>query len=394
MKENEAWSSRVNTGLSMSKDLQKRLRQLRTAEMQTKPDQAWLKATRKTLLMQVENTLPTNHGLPVAAQLKETVRYALPQGFVRWISRPAMAALTLITILAGGSVVSVSAAEQSMPGDLLYGLKLATEQARLALTTAKGEKLKLKTEFTTRRLEELKKVVANDKQSEKVVQVTEILKRDMNTLKEQLTDMAKEEPADKTAEAAKLVDRKSNEVISALKDTKEDLPAKSKEKVTEAQSVAADAGVKALEVMVEKHQEGNELVPVDEIVQAIQDHAKVVAEATSASALVVEATTGTSSAASTTASNSSATSTASTTSESLPAMVDQAKTATTQAFALQKAQDQLESSGLSSASGTDAVPADAATGASSTADSEASSNSSTTAPAVPEAVQPEGGASQ
>lgn len=378
----------------MSKDLQKRLRQLRTAEMQTKPDQAWLKATRKTLLMQVENTLPTNHGLPVAAQLKETVRYALPQGFVRWISRPAMAALTLITILAGGSVVSVSAAEQSMPGDLLYGLKLATEQARLALTTAKGEKLKLKTEFTTRRLEELKKVVANDKQSEKVVQVTEILKRDMNTLKEQLTDMAKEEPADKTAEAAKLVDRKSNEVISALKDTKEDLPAKSKEKVTEAQSVAADAGVKALEVMVEKHQEGNELVPVDEIVQAIQDHAKVVAEATSASALVVEATTGTSSAASTTASNSSATSTASTTSESLPAMVDQAKTATTQAFALQKAQDQLESSGLSSASGTDAVPADAATGASSTADSEASSNSSTTAPAVPEAVQPEGGASQ
>jgi hypothetical protein len=370
----------------MSKDLQKRLRQLRTEEMRTKPDEAWVKATRKTLLMQVNNSLPTNRSLPVSAQLREIVRYVLPQGFVRWVSRPAMAGLTLLAILAGGSVMSVSAAEQSMPGDLLYGLKLATEQARLALTSTKGDKLKLKTEFTGRRLEEFKKVVATDKQSEKVVQVTEILKRDMNTLKEQLTDIAKEEPAEKTAEAAKLVDRKSNEVISALKDTKNDLPPKTKEKVTEAQSVAADAGVKALEVMVEKHQEGNELVPVGEIVQAIQDHTKVVAEATSSAAPAV-ATTGTSPAASTTVSGLSATTTASTTSESLPEMMVQAKTATTQAFALQKAQDQLESSGLSSASATGAVQPDAPAGASSTLGPESPSGASSTEPASPEAAR-------
>lgn len=367
----------------MSNELQKRLRQLRTAEMQTTPDQAWVQATRRTLLMQVENTLPVTRTVPLAKRLREVVRYALPESFVHWISRPAMAALTLVIVLTGGSLMSVSAAEQSMPGDFLYGLKLATEQARLALTSTKGDKLKLKTEFTTRRIQELKQVATADKKSEKVTQVTEIIKRDMNTLKEQLTDVANEGPVAQAAEAAKLVDQKSNEVITALQETKDQLPPETKEKMTEAQSVAADTGVKALEVLVEKHQESKELVPAQEVAQAIQDHAKVVADATSASApLDLSSTMVSTSVIMTTSSTLSdlqTTSTASTTSESLPAMVDQAKSATTQAFAIQKAQDQLEISGIVSASGTVILPAETASGTAPTGDQSTASSTADTA---------------
>lgn len=373
----------------MSRELQKRLRELRTAEMQTKPDQAWVKAARETLVMQVRNTLPASHRTPLSLGVREAFRYFMPQGFVSWISRPAMAVASLVVILAGGSVMSVSAAEQSMPGDFLYGLKLATEQARLALTSTKGDKLKLKTEFTARRIVELKQVVAEDRQTEKVVQVTEILKRDMNTLKEQLDEVAKESPAEQAAEAAKLVDQKSNEVISALQESKGELPPETKEKMTEAQSVAADAGVKALEVLVEKHQESSEAVPAQEVAQAIQDHAKLVADVTSvagpldlASTMVPTSVMLT---ASTTLSDLRATSTASTTSESLPAMVGQVKDATAQAFAIQKAQDQLEISGAMSATGTPAVPEAAASGTVPTADQPAASSTA-------ETVKPDGGA--
>ncbi len=375
----------------MSQELQKRLRQLRTAEMQTTPDRAWVQATRRTLLMQVENTLPTARKLPLAKRLREVVRYALPESFVRWISRPAMAALSLVVILTGGSIMSVSAAEQSMPGDFLYGLKLATEQARLAMASTKGDKLKLKTEFTTRRIQELKQVVATDKKSEKVVQVTEILKRDMNTLKEQLADVAKEEPSAEATEAAKLVDQKSNEVISALQETKTDQSPETKEKITEAQSVAADTGVKALEVLVEKHQESKDLVPAQEVAQAIQDHAKVVADATAVSAPLDLATTLVSTSvimtASSTLSDLQTTSTASTTSESLPAMVDQAKNATTQAFAIQKAQDQLEVAGALNASGTNALPTVASSGTAPAAEQPTTTTAGTAQPESPKPAE-------
>jgi len=56
------------------------------------------------------------------------------------------------------------------------------------------------------------------------------------------------------------------------------------------------------------------------------------------------------------------TSTASTTSESLPVLVGQAKTATIQAFAIQKVQDQLEASGGLNTSGTAILPVIAASG--------------------------------
>jgi len=350
----------------MSSELQKRLRQLRTAQMQTTPDRAWVQATRKTLLMQVENTLPATRQLTLAKRLREIIRYTLPQSFVHWIRRPAIAALSLVVILAGGSVMSVSAAEQSMPGDFFYALKLATEQARLALASSKGDKLKLKTEFTSRRIQELKQVATSNNSSEKVVQVTEILKRDMNTLKEQLTDVANEAPAAQAAEAAKLVDQKSNEVITALQATKEQLPPEAKEKMTEAQSVAADAGVKALEVLVEKHQVSKDSVPAQEVAQAIQDHVKVVADATNVRAPLDLATTMVPTSVilttSSTLSDLQTTSTASTTSESLPVLVGQAKTATIQAFAIQKVQDQLEASGGLNTSGTAILPVIAASG--------------------------------
>ncbi len=344
----------------MSKELHTRLRELRATNKNIKPDEAWVKATRETLMMQVHNTLPTSGKVSLGERIKYIVKYLLPKGAVRWVSRPVMAMLAIVAVLTGGSIMSVSAAEQSLPGDLLYGLKLATEQARLAMTSEKGDKLKLKTEFTGRRVEELKKVATTDQKTEKVAQVAEILKRDLNTMKEQLNDVANESSADEAVEAAKMVDQKSNDVINALQETKDQLSPETIEKVTEAQSVAADTGVKALEVLVEKHQQDNGSVPVLDVAQALQDHAKAVTDATMSDAtstlpIATSSTLPIATSSTVVLSDLASTTTASTTSESLSSLVSQVKDATTQAFAMQKAKDQLEMTSSGSATTSSAV---------------------------------------
>ncbi len=339
----------------MSHELLRSLRQMRKTEKRIVPDAAWVRATRATLLMQVKNSLPTAESITLQQQVRGTFKAFVPNNFGEWIRRPLIAFMSLITVLAGGSIMSVSAAEQALPGDLLYGLKLATEQARLAFTPVKEERLKLKTEFTSRRVDELKQVADDGQHPDRVVQVAEILKRDLDTLKQQLDEVVQEVPAANAAAAAKLVDQKSTEVINALQGTKSQLSPENIEKVTEAQSVAADTSVKAIEVLAEQHRQSNDVVPAEDVARAISDHVKVVTDVTSSTPAIVSTSTnpliGTTSTQALTDIVTSSTS--STTTSALPILLGQMKDATTQAFAQQKVKDQLDV--IAAASSTEAA---------------------------------------
>lgn len=385
----------------MSNDLQQRIRDLRTKEQAIVPASAWKDATRATLLMQVRNTMPPAKQMSIFRSVRDLFRYVIPREISLFVRRPAMALLSLIILTMGGSIMSVSAAEQAQPGDFLYGLKLASEQAQIALTATKEDRLKLKTEFTTRRVSELKNIVGTSDQSDqqdRVVEMAETLKRDLSTIKDQLSDVANESSSDKVAEAAKLVDQKSLEVITALQEAKTSLPPESQERVTEAQSVASDAGVKAIEVLAQTHEQSNDIVPISDVTQAIQDHAKVVADATSSSApiLIPLPTTNASGtdtilvASSTLADIAGATTTSSTTQTNLSALVASVKDASTQAFTQQKAKDQVDAaSALSAASSTasgDTSSTPATTTSSTPAGDSTTSTSST--PAAPPPPSP------
>jgi predicted transcriptional regulator len=206
----------------MTKDLQRRLRSLRSAERELSPESTWVAQTRASLALAVKESLPDISPKVARHQTWKALWQLIPSQFVQWVRRPVFASLAAMIGLAGGSLMSVSAAERSNPGDFFYGLKLATEQARLALTSAKDEKLKLKTEFTGRRMDELKQAVET-KQTNHVVEVAEIMKRDLDTMKHQLAEVSKEETPAKAADVAKLVDKKTSEVVSALQQAKPQL---------------------------------------------------------------------------------------------------------------------------------------------------------------------------
>ncbi|MFA5935818.1 MAG: DUF5667 domain-containing protein [Patescibacteria group bacterium] len=315
----------------MSRHLQQRISALSSVERRLEPEAAWVRATRDSLLTTVKASLPVEPVSPTR-QISQFFRHFVPSQLMYVVRGPVMATLAILIAAMGGSVASVSAAERSLPGDFLYSVKLATEQARLAFTPTKEDKLKLKIEFTTRRGEELRNVAQSDvsEKSDRVVQAAEILKRDLDTVQKQLDDVNADGEAKAVVEVARLVDQTSNDLVRTLQDTKLELPAETQEKITEAQAAASDTAVKAIGVIVEKHEESNENASETEVVQALQDHTNVVANVTGDFLL-------------TSSTHPIVVSTATTT-VSLPDAVAQVKAATQNAFAAQITQEQLSNS--------------------------------------------------
>jgi hypothetical protein len=301
------------------KDLYRSLRMLRDHERGIKPDAAWVSVTRERLLMQVSNSIPTREA---AARNRRVLAQAYPN-FFSILRGPVLATLSIVGIIFGGSFASVRAAERSLPGDMLYTVKLVTEQTRLAFERSKTEKVKLKVGFTRRRAEELKTVAQADSsnRSERISIAADLLKQDFNTLKEQLAD-ARQTVGDSidsqdirnVIEIVKAVDKNVVETVQVIKDANtEDLPADVKQKMVDAEAQAADAGVHVLEVLVMATTNQNSevgLVTTEDITASVQAHAVVaqdaltqaisIASSTSATLVETSAQTGIANTASTT----------------------------------------------------------------------------------------------
>lgn len=254
--------------------LLKKINQIKNMARRTKPDAAWVLATRSTLLMQAKNSLPTSV-VQRSSVFKEWFKFFAPLfSFGKWMRKPAFSIAAIILAIFGGSLLSVSAAERSLPGDLLYSVKLATEQARLALAKNPQERVMLKTEFTGRRVDEMRQVVAGSvsDRKDKVMQTAEVLKRDMHTIKQQLSDMQGQSSPQTVKDTAKMVDEKSNAVVQALQESKDTMTSEEKVKVTEAQAAASDTSVKAIEVLVETNKTAGDVVTDQDVADIMKTH--------------------------------------------------------------------------------------------------------------------------
>ena len=239
---------------------------VRQAERMIKPDAAWVKADRAALLTRVRETLPAS-APSFCARMRAIIQPLVPSYLVQILRGPTFAILSVLVVALGGSIASVSASEQSMPGDWLYPIKIATEQTRLVLTSDKADKLRLKTDFVGRRLEEMKGVAAstNEKKLERLKEAAGVLRRDLDTVKQQLTGVKESSSSKDASEAAKYLDQKSTAIAAELGQMKQSLTDDEKDSVSEAQFAAVNTGVKAMEVLIEnKDQPGSQGVVTDQ----------------------------------------------------------------------------------------------------------------------------------
>jgi hypothetical protein len=81
-------------------------------------------------------------------------------------SKFALASLVLLLVLVLGSVTTVAVSAEALPGDPLYGIKLATERTRLLLTENQSQKLKLEQTFDQERVQEVEALIQQARRQE------------------------------------------------------------------------------------------------------------------------------------------------------------------------------------------------------------------------------------
>jgi hypothetical protein len=194
------------------KDLAQQLKELKNIRLSEEKR----KDSRVKLLMHLESS-------QIETDLNSE-KIMLPIRWLRTVSQPAMAAFLIIMIIFGGGVLSLRAARDTKPGDSLYIAKIINEKTQLVLTFNEKKKVRLGLEFAGNRAKELKLVLneedASQERQEKIESLKNKFKREINYAKDQLARFQAK-------------DRESEEEISHLETTNENLALEEKQDTEE-----------------------------------------------------------------------------------------------------------------------------------------------------------------
>lgn len=241
------------------KELKNRLKELKTV----KPNQNWVIFCRENLAREMGDfgaqKTSVFGGFSVAV-----IRAIRGMGEIRFL-KPAAILAGVFVFLFGSGLFSVSRAKASLPGDRLYPVKIALEQARLLVTPSQEGKTRIQSEIIVSRLAELEKVVnAGEPLASKQPKIEEAvsnLQKQLLTVKDELPKIENMEPK-KVMEMAKNIDANAVSAQQALSNAKIALSPEMKrnlsEKIAEVADEADKTSNKALEVMIRKQDEGNE----------------------------------------------------------------------------------------------------------------------------------------
>lgn len=252
-----------------------------------KPNKDWARAEREVLLSQItkqSSAQPRSFLVDGYYLLKSFI----PGNLLQFLARPIGVFLIAVLIISGSGILSVSAAKNSLPGDLLYSIKLATEKVTVTLT--KDEKKAEKhIEFAANRVQEIEEINLQEDNKEdkreKITVATEGLTKEMSKVKEVLETSRKNQDAKKAGEiveAAKNVDRKAEEIKQKIEHSMITLASQDEEilqDLGEVEDLVDEILVVVVDVLVEKYDKGDvelnekELVEsITEIIQSIKEN--------------------------------------------------------------------------------------------------------------------------
>jgi len=173
--------------------------------------------------------------------------------FSHAIARPALVGLGVLVLVAGGSLTSVSAAYDSVPGDVLYPIKIVSEQARLTIATSDVKRAELHVQFASRRLDEMKTISnsTHEDKNERMKTVVEAFTNEVGEAKTAMQTIASN--GTDASSVANAINAQAEEFETVIKSTASEV-AESEDSVVE-QVVSAQQGVSeaenaAVEVLV------------------------------------------------------------------------------------------------------------------------------------------------
>ena len=274
---------------NMSKELIGQLKSLKQAEV--KPSELWLQKNRELLLSQIKNTVSENveHKKFKSENVWQGLSIFLPQSIVYRVIRPAVAFVLIFALGLGGWAATVSASYEALPGDWLYAAKRAAEKTQVAVTDVVGDKndvVKLHGELAKRRAIETKKIVSQNNPDKIAIAVKTVsdIKDEIKTINTKLEEI--KTGSNTGAVAVKDINQSTQEIKGVLKEVRVNLLASNNQaettdlssQVSEVKNLVQDTAVKATEILVEKHLQGDTSVSKEEVKEVINTQLKSAAQ--------------------------------------------------------------------------------------------------------------------
>lgn len=156
-----------------------------------------------------------------SSEWQSAVFYTPPQPAMSWNWQGAGAmVLVLAVVLGGGSFTAITRAKASLPGDVLYGVKITMEKAQLNLAFSQQKQAELEMSFASTRLDEVNKLITQDGDAKEVAanvsQAMERFSSSLGSVQKKL-NTAKSMPDPKDAKSLAVVVAKAGSEESLVK---------------------------------------------------------------------------------------------------------------------------------------------------------------------------------
>ncbi len=207
----------------------KQLKQLKSAHDLVNPDHVWVAENKKRLMLQIGNMVGDTREKNFLYAFRQLVKIFVPSRALR-ILRPIFTGSMVLLLAIAGWAASVSASFNSLPGDVLWNVKVAAEKTQIAFSTTKEEKIKKQLEYAERRVEEVKIVFENNNEKstdkhrsaakKELEKVKESVRDTVKSADEAVRDTVKSDPT-KAVQLALSIENKAGNISAGLDELKE-----------------------------------------------------------------------------------------------------------------------------------------------------------------------------
>jgi hypothetical protein len=269
--------------LFMSKELKAQLKSLKHTHGSFTPRAAFVSETRTALLRSIaieEATIPNKTS--VFLRMQSWVGTFLPHE-VQVALRPVMSVVLVIGVSVAGFALSASASNTSLPGDILYGVKRATEKTEAVFVSAIGtnaNKTEMLAKHAKNRANETKELIAQNK-TELVAESVVSLKEAVSEVSQHANDVVENDAADMAMTIAQVAEVQQ-EIATTLSEAIDSVAGSDNAtfvmaQVTDAVQAVVNESVSVAQTIVEKQKngelEGVDMVSVNEGVKNTLDTA-------------------------------------------------------------------------------------------------------------------------
>lgn len=192
----------------MSKQIQEQLKNLKHIEQGFAPDAFWVEKNKQALMTRIESEKKE------VMSAQQTWQFFVPAKML-FAARP-VATLVIVSILSVvGWTASVSASYQSLPGDLLYNVKIASEKTQIAfagIVQGPEKKAALLNNAAKTRAYEAKALIAQKKDARLVEETLTDLEETVEQARKTAQTVSEKEPTSAPKLVAELA--QSNTVIN------------------------------------------------------------------------------------------------------------------------------------------------------------------------------------